>query len=115
MIFLIRPRLLREKFNGMSLWPFVIVRHASLLKDKVFLNHEKIHLKQQIELLIVFFYLWYGIEFLVRWIKIGDRYLAYRNISFEREAYNHEVDFSYLKQRKIWSFLNYLKSNSKGK
>ena len=109
MIIIVRPKLLRKKFNGMTLWPFVIVRHSHLLKDKIFVNHERIHLRQQLELLIVFFYLWYGLEFLIRWLKMGNRNLAYRNISFEREAYIHEGNFSYLKHRKFWSFLNYIR------
>lgn len=108
MIIVVRPSLLRKKFNGMTLWPFVIVRYSHLAKNKVFVNHEQIHLRQQLELLIVFFYLWYGLEFLFRWIKLGNRNLAYRNISFEREAYLHEADFTYLKHRKFWSFLNYI-------
>ncbi|MGK0254765.1 MAG: hypothetical protein ACI9OE_002275, partial [Mariniflexile sp.] len=35
-------------------------------------------------------------------------HLAYRNISFEREAYANEMYLDYLKQRKFWSFLKYL-------
>jgi hypothetical protein len=31
--------------------------------DKVFVNHEKIHLRQQLELLVLPFYVWYIIEF----------------------------------------------------
>lgn len=34
------------------------------LSDKT-INHEKIHTKQMIELLFIFFYLWYGIEYLI--------------------------------------------------
>ena len=76
---------------------------------KILLNHEKIHLKQQVELLIIFFYLWYGIEFTVRFFQYKNWDKAYRNISFEREAYENEKDFEYLKKRKIWGFWKYLK------
>lgn len=108
MIVLVRPKWLRKNFNGIALWPFVIAKHSYLLEDKVFVNHERIHLRQQLELFLVFFFLWYGVEFLLRWIKLGNRYLAYRNISFEREAYDREDDFLYLERRRLWSFLNYL-------
>lgn len=108
MIMLVRPRWLQKNFNGITLWPFVIARHPYLLNDKMFINHERIHLRQQLELLIVFFFLWYGLEFLIRWAKVGNRHLAYHNISFEREAYIHESEFSYLKHRRLWSFLKYL-------
>lgn len=108
MILLVRPNFLRKNFNGIALWPFVIVKHQDLCQDAEFLNHERIHLRQQIELVLVFFYLWYGLEFLLRWISYGSRNLAYRNISFEREAYACESKLHYLKERTFWSFLKFL-------
>ncbi|MCG2420356.1 hypothetical protein K8089_15125 [Aequorivita sp. F47161] len=108
MILLIRPKLFRKNFSGITLWPFVILKHHALKEDVVFINHESIHLRQQAELLLVFFYLWYGIEFLVRWFQYKNQYQAYRNISFEREAYNHEQNFEYLKNRKFLRFLKFL-------
>ena len=33
---------------------------------------------------------------------------AYRNLSFEREAYGNENDFEYLKNRKPYSWIKYL-------
>lgn len=108
MILLVQPKLLGNNFNGITLWPFVIVKHRNLCEDLVFLNHERIHLRQQIELLIFFFYLWYGLEFLIRWISYGNRNEAYRNICFEREAYQNENNSNYLKERKFWVFLRFL-------
>jgi len=92
----------------MALWPFVILKHSELKQNKVFLNHERIHLKQQAELLLVFFYLWYGLEFLFRIIQYKNRYTAYRNISFEREAYTNEKDLQYIDRRPFWRFLHYI-------
>lgn len=91
----------------MTLWPFVVLKHHSLKEDVVFLNHEQIHLRQQAELLVVFFYLWYALEFLFRLIQYKNRHKAYRNISFEREAYQYENDGNYLKNRKPYSFLKF--------
>lgn len=108
MILLVQPRFLRKNFNGMAFWPFVIIKEKALGLDSIFLNHERIHLRQQAELLMVFFYLWYGLEFLIRWIYYGNRNLAYRNISFEREAYACENNLQYLKSRTFWSFLKYI-------
>lgn len=34
---------------------------------------------------------------------------AYYNISFEKEAYEHEKDVEYLKRRKFWGFIKYFK------
>ena len=97
MILLVSRFLLLNRFNGMALWPFIILKDKKLKKDTVFLNHEGIHLKQQAELLLVFFYLWYGLEYLFRIIKYKNRSAAYRNMSFEREAYANEKAPDYLK------------------
>ena len=40
--------------------------------------------------------------------KLKDGYLAYRRISFEREAYANENSMNYLKERKFWNFRKYL-------
>lgn len=92
----------------MTLWPFVVLKHPSQKEDAVFLNHERIHLRQQAELLLVFFYLWYGIEFLFRLFQYKNRHKAYRNISFEREAYHFEGDLKYLKNRKAYAFFKFM-------
>lgn len=78
-------------------------------ENKVLLNHERIHLRQQIELLVIPFYLWYGIEFVVRFFQYKNWDKAYRTISFEREAYDNESDLEYLKKRKFWRFWKFLK------
>jgi len=93
---------------GLSLWPFIFLKEDSLKKDEVLINHERIHLKQQRELLIVPFYMLYIAEWLLRTLLYLDSYRAYQNISFEREAYANEDDMDYLSQRKTFGFLNYL-------
>lgn len=72
------------------------------------MNHERIHLRQQLELLIVPFFIWYGVEFLIRLLQYKDRYMAYRNISFEREAYENEKDLDYLQRRSFFRMVNFL-------
>lgn len=108
MIIWVNRFLLRKGFSGMALWPFVILRHESQLINQRFMNHERIHLLQQIELLILFFYLWYVIEFFIRWAQYQNRRKAYRNISFEREAYQNEKDPHYLKRRPYFHYLKYI-------
>jgi len=95
-------------YRGITLYPFIILRDKSFKDDVVLVNHEKIHLKQQLELLILPFYLWYMLEFLIRLLIYRHWNLAYRNISFEREAYAKENDLNYLKLRPFWSFLKYI-------
>jgi len=57
------------------------------------------------ELLFIFFYIWYLIEWVVRSIIYWNISKAYRNICFEKEAYNNEKNLDYLKTRKHFSFL----------
>ncbi len=94
-----------KKIQGITLFPFIIVR--SKKPSKVLINHEKIHIRQQLELLILPFYIWYVGEWLYHYIRCRHFWRAYRQISFEREAYDNEEDFEYLKKRKFWSFLEY--------
>jgi len=98
-----------KDFRGLAVFPFIFLRSKSLKENPFIINHEKIHLRQQIEMLWIFFFLWYGIEFLFRWIRFKNAITAYRNISFEQEAYVNEMNLDYLKSRKFWSFLKYLK------
>lgn len=69
-------------------------------------RHESIHLQQIIELGIVLFYLWYFIEWAIKLFIYGKQ--AYRNISFEREAYNNDLDVDYLKNRKRYNWIKLL-------
>ena len=108
MIVLVNKFILAKGFKGISLWPFIILKSEVFKDDPVLLNHEKIHLKQQAELLVIFFYLWYGIEYLIRIFQYKKRHLAYRNISFEREAYKNEANMNYINSRRFLDFLKYL-------
>lgn len=107
MFLVVNKYLLRKKFVGITLWPFIVMKHEVLKEDKVFLNHERIHLRQQLELLILPFFVIYGMEYLVRLVQYRNAYLAYRNISFEREAYQNESNLAYLKTKKFWSFFRF--------
>lgn len=108
MILLVRPELLRKNFTGMTVWPFVILQRAELKSHKIFINHERIHLRQQVEMLVIFFYLWYSLEFVIRLIQYQNRHKAYRNISFEREAYQNENNLKFLSTRRFFNFLRFL-------
>lgn len=91
---------------GITLAPFAIYIKEKYLNRKFTINHEKIHWKQQLEMLIIFFYIWYITEWFIR-LFINEN--AYRNISFEREAYTNEYDLFYLKNRKSFSWFKYIK------
>ena len=108
MFVIVSRYLIPKGFRGITLFPFIIVSETDLKQNPVMINHEKIHIRQQIELLILPFFVWYGMEFLTKWFLYKDKNAAYRNISFEKEAYKNEKDLNYLKQRSFWRFVNYL-------
>ena len=89
------------KVYAITLFPFIILR-KKYKGSEVLLNHESIHLEQQKELLIVGFYLWYLVEWIIRLFMRGN---AYRNISFEKEAYTNQDNLNYLKTRKRYNWL----------
>ena len=95
-------------YLGLTIYPFIFLKKKQLKDDIYLLNHETIHLKQQLELLIIPFFVWYGIEYIFRLIQYRNQFLAYKNISFEREAYTNDSDLNYTKNRKFWSFLKYI-------
>jgi DMSO/TMAO reductase YedYZ heme-binding membrane subunit len=111
MFVIVAKYLIPKGFRGLTIFPFVILKHAFDSENKVLVNHEKIHIRQQLELLILPFFLWYFVEYAVRLLQYKNANLAYRNISFEREAYANEQHFDYLKNRSFFSFLSYLKTN----
>ncbi len=108
MIIVCQKPLEKLKINGIALFPFIFIRKPEDKENKILVNHEKIHLKQQLEMLIIFFYIFYLIEYYYWVFKLKDPYSAYRRISFEREAYTNESDLNYLKKREFWAFRKYL-------
>lgn len=119
-----------EGFVALTIWPIVFVRKDEEQKfDKIALSHESIHGEQQIEmgiigvilalilflftvsfwsfLLVPIYFWWYLIEWLLR--SMFGTGKAYRNISFEREAYANERDINYLYDRTLFAWLGYMK------
>lgn len=94
---------------GMAIFPFVLIKFEKLKADRQIINHELIHLRQQIELLVLPFFILYLINYLVNLIKYRNHDTAYRNIIFEREAYGNDANCSYLKNRKFASWIRYLR------
>ena len=93
---------------GITLAPFGIYLNDNYLTDKETINHESIHWQQQLEMLVIFFYLWYGIEWFIRLFVNGKEH-AYYYISFENEAYINQDNFDYLNKRKHFSWIKYIK------
>lgn len=120
-------------FSAMAIWPFIFVRKDSYLPEKT-LRHEKIHHEQQKEVSLIgllaaiflnlyfglnwwfflipvlLFYVLYVLIYLWQLINVSfeGKGSAYRNICFEREAYNNIHEKSYLECRKSFAWVKYL-------
>lgn len=120
-----------KAFTSMALWPFVFIRkeNESLFTLTV-KNHELIHGEQEKEMLVVgillsillcavgcgwwslfavpvFFWI-YGIEWIVKLCYYRNAMTAYKNVSFEREAYANQSDSKYIDNRKLFSWVKYI-------
>lgn len=82
-------------YKAINLFGIVFARRGTVLTDED-LNHEAIHTAQMKEMLYLFFYVWYVVEWIVRLFGTVN---AYRNISFEREAYANAGNLNYLSGR----------------
>lgn len=87
-------------FLAINLFGVLFVRGTYRDLSATVLNHEKIHTAQMKELWYIPFYVIYLLEWVVRLFMSGN---AYRNISFEREAYDNERSMSYLTNRKRYA------------
>ena len=90
--------------NAITLWPFVISRTSF---NKRVLDHEKIHIRQQQEMLVIGFYILYVYYWLRGVWMYGDTGIAYHSIPFEQEAYANEHDEDYLANRPFWAWRQY--------
>ncbi|MBD8348567.1 hypothetical protein [Dysgonomonas sp. HGC4] len=96
-------------YAAINVFGFVFARNEYNPLSVKLTTHEAIHTLQMRELLYVFFYVLYGLEWLVRLAQYRNTKQAYRNISFEREAYDKQSDSEYLKHRKMYSFMRYIR------
>ncbi|WP_208646877.1 hypothetical protein [Pedobacter jejuensis] len=94
---------------GMAIFPFILLKNKDYKGDAQIINHERIHLRQQLELLILPFYILYFFNYFFNLIKYKNHYLAYRKIIFEQEAYDNENDLNYLKSGSWFRWLSYFK------
>lgn len=92
-------------FKAINLFGILFVRGNANI-DSVTLTHEEIHTKQMKEMLYIFFYVWYFIEWLIKLPFYGRK--AYNNISFEREAYMMQKYPEYLSHRTHYSWVSYI-------
>ena len=93
-------------FTAMNLFGIIFARNEYKPLARRIQNHEAIHTVQMKEMLYIFFYFWYLVEWLVKLFGYGRN--AYENISFEREAYTYQYDYSHLEKRKRYHWIKRL-------
>jgi len=96
--------------GAITLGPLVLSRGVMSETTK---NHEAIHWKQYKECLILGFLILYFIFWVVGLIRYRDGSLAYRLIPFEQEAYSNQDNLEYLQDRKLYSWVKYVRRNEK--
>ena len=102
---IIRQNILPPKgFLAINLFGLLFCKKDAKINN-VIVNHESIHTSQMKEMLYIPFYLWYVTEWLIKLLFKGN---AYRNISFEREAYDNQYNLNYLKERKRYNWIKRL-------
>lgn len=94
-------------YLSMQIWKWTLVKKGRIL-NIVQLRHEMIHYHQQKELLFIFFFIIYVLEFFIKLLLHLNWNNAYHDISFEREAYENQNDGNYLSQRKKFAWFKYL-------
>lgn len=80
--------------------------------NKTLINHESIHTAQMKELLYLPFYILYLLFWVIR-IITPPFDTAYRDISFEQEAYDNQSNLKYLENRKHYNWLKLMFRSSK--
>lgn len=116
---------------AVTIFPFVFYKNKYIKWKQTIQLHEKIHLQQQLECglagvlifisgvvcfdqvllflpAVFFYYILYFLLFFINLFRHEDRYKAYENIAFEREAYKHENQTDYLVFRKPFAWLKEL-------
>lgn len=119
-------------FQAITLLPFIFARDSFRPLKENTVRHESIHLRQQLEVLIasaaviailclttdiswwwmaatpLCYFVMYGLEYIVRLFVYGKGKEAYRNISFEQEAFLYERDTEYISRRKAFAWVKYI-------
>lgn len=90
-------------YDAMNLFGTLFAKNNAKPLNKYIVNHEAIHTAQMKELFYVPFYIMYGCEYLFKLIKYRNHDKAYKNISFEKEAYKNQFNLHYLKNRQKYA------------
>ncbi len=92
-----------NRFGAINIFGILFVKRGTYITPEL-LNHELIHTHQIRELFFIPFYIIYVLEWMFRLFRHHFDFMqAYHAISFEREAYAHGNDLTYLSFRKVFA------------
>lgn len=97
-------------YTTINLFGILFTKNKKLSKRTI--NHERIHTKQMKEMLFIFFYLWYGIEYIIIRLFHAKQNDAYYDVSFEEESHNNDDNQDYLLVRKHYAWWKYIRIHS---
>ena len=97
------------RIGGISIFPFIILRekYQGTVRGEQIVNHETIHFQQQLELLVIPFYILYVLNFIINLCTMNPT--PYKNILFEKEAFYNENNLEYLETRKRYSWIKLIR------
>lgn len=92
-------------YIGITIFLFIFIGKQYKNRPNL-INHERIHFQQQIELLVLPFFILYFGNYLINLFKYRFNHnKAYYNIIFEKEAYKNENNLNYLKVRIRYNYV----------
>lgn len=97
-----------EGFSAINVFGVIYAKHGTYISPTT-IRHERIHTAQMKEMLYIFFYIWYGIEWFIRFLCTLDSHKAYKSMGFEKEAYSNQHKMVYIEdERKFWNWVKYI-------
>lgn len=116
-------------YKAITLWPWAFIRKGATYTD-IDDRHETIHGCQQKEMLVIaavvsivllllgcgwwsllampLFFWWYAIEWLIKLCYYRNATTAYKNVSFEREAYCYQHSDNYVENRGHYAWVKFI-------
>lgn len=91
-------------YRCINVFGVLFIRKGSRI-DATLIRHEQIHTSQMKELGYIMFYVLYFVEYLIKLIYYHKHHIAYRAISFEREAYDNQGNVTYGENRHLYAWM----------